>query len=83
MKTVNLSEASAPLAAYARDLGDETIVLLADGKPVAALLPLRDVDHESLALSSNQAFLDVIHRSRCEMERGENESLEALEKDFA
>jgi PHD/YefM family antitoxin component YafN of YafNO toxin-antitoxin module len=42
----------------------EPLVLLANGKPVAALLAVEDEDLETLSLSTNPRFLDLIERSR-------------------
>jgi hypothetical protein len=57
MKTIELSQATKPLAEYASELGTEAIVLTSEDQPVAALLSLRGVDKESLALSTNPEIL--------------------------
>jgi hypothetical protein len=72
MKTLELKEATASLADYALSVELEPLVLLVDGKPVAALLAVEDEDIETLSLSTNPKFLDLIERSRRrhEMEGG-------------
>jgi len=40
-----------PLAEYAADLGDEILVLTRGDRAVAAIVPLRNVDRESLVPS--------------------------------
>jgi hypothetical protein len=42
MKTLDLAEATAPLAEYARDVGKEPMIL--DGKPIAALVSVENAD---------------------------------------
>lgn len=64
MKTIKLSEASHALAAYAAGHRDEVVVLTERNKPVAALVPLKPADRESLAFSGHPEFLDLIERSR-------------------
>lgn len=41
MITLELTEAIAPLADYARDVKQESVILLLDGEPVAALLSIK------------------------------------------
>lgn len=64
MKTLELKEATASLADYVPGVEREPLVLLANGKPVAALLAVEDEDMETLSLSTNPRFLDLIERSR-------------------
>ena len=82
MKTIKLSEASRPLAEYAAELGDEVVVLTDRDVPVAAIVPLRGADRESLALSTNPEFLAIIAQSRAEVRTGRTVSLGALKKKF-
>lgn len=70
MKTINLSTASRTLAEYAADLTDEIVVLTDRNKPVAAIVPLKGVDRESIVLSGHPEFLKVIRHSRTEFRRG-------------
>lgn len=44
------------------------------------MVPLEDIDEESLALSTNQTFLDIIERSRKEIRAGQTISLEEVEQ---
>jgi antitoxin (DNA-binding transcriptional repressor) of toxin-antitoxin stability system len=64
MKTLELQQATAPLAEYARDAKKEPIILTVDGKPVAAVVSLENVDIETTTLSSNPKFMSLIERSR-------------------
>ena len=60
----------------------ETLVFTKKKRPVAALVSLRKVDRESLALSTNPHFLRIIEAARKEVRAGKTTSLEALEKKF-
>lgn len=64
MKTIELSDATGSLADYARDIGREPAILTVDGSPVAALIPLENVDVETVRLSMHPQFIDLIERSR-------------------
>jgi len=80
MKTVRLSNASRPLADYTRELNGE-ILLVNDAKgPVAAIVPLKAADRESIALSAHPEFLKVIARSRAKFEAGQTLTLEEMRK---
>ena len=59
MKTIEISTASRPLADYTREL-DDFLVLTSNSKPVAAIVSLKNVDPESLALSTNAEFMEII-----------------------
>ena len=67
MRTVELDEASAHLAEYARNVAEEPVILMTDGKPVAVLLSVEDVDLETLSLATNPQFLAIIERSRARL----------------
>ncbi len=78
MKTIKLSRASRPLTEYAAELGDEVLVLTDRHRPVAAVVPLKGVDRESLALSGHPEFLDLIARARAEVQRGQTLTLDEM-----
>ena len=82
MKTIKLSEASRPLAEYAADLRDEIVVLTERNRPVAAIVPLKKTDRESLALSAHPGFLNIIERSRADFRGGRTISLEAMKNEL-
>lgn len=80
MKTIKLSRASRPLADYARELGEDIVVVTERNKPIAAVVPLKHVDSESLAMSTHPEFLDLIMRARREFAAGKTLSLEEMKK---
>lgn len=60
MKTLDINEAS--LAEYGRR--QETWVLTRNGRPVAAVVPIRPgMDPETFAFSHDADFIEIIHRS--------------------
>jgi antitoxin (DNA-binding transcriptional repressor) of toxin-antitoxin stability system len=64
MRTLEISQATAPLSDYAREIGNEPLILTIDGKPYAVLVPLENTDIETAALSTDPRFLALIERSR-------------------
>ena len=82
MKTIKLSQASRSLAEYASELHDEIMVVTEGNKVVAAIVPLRETDRESLALSGHPEFLRLIARSRAEFREGRTLSLEEMKHAF-
>ncbi len=79
MKTIKLASASRSLAEYAKELDDQIVVVTERNKPVAAVVPLRNVDRESLALSSHPEFLAIIEKSRRQFAAGKTLSLEEMQ----
>ena len=82
MKTVDLAKASKSLSAYAHDLGEEPVILTVDDEPVAALVSLKNVDRESLVLSTSPAFLRLMQAAREELARGDSVSLEEIKREL-
>jgi PHD/YefM family antitoxin component YafN of YafNO toxin-antitoxin module len=83
MKKITISEASKPLAQYATEIEDEMILITADGKPLAAVIPLKhmeNVDEESLALSASKVFLEIIEGARSEVRSGKTLTLDEMKR---
>ncbi|MBI4278832.1 MAG: type II toxin-antitoxin system prevent-host-death family antitoxin [Armatimonadetes bacterium] len=64
MKTLDMAHATASLAEYARSVRKEPVVVTVRGKPVAALVPVRNADLETVTLSAHPDFIALIERSR-------------------
>ena len=64
MKVLEKADATAPLAEYMADLDKEPVVITSGGKPIAALVSLDSMDLETVSLSTNPKFLELIERSR-------------------
>jgi antitoxin (DNA-binding transcriptional repressor) of toxin-antitoxin stability system len=63
MKSVEMDDATQTPAECARGIDGEALVVTERGEPVAALLPLVNADLETVSLSSNPRFLELIERS--------------------
>ena len=65
MRTVELKQATASLAEYARRARKEGVVVTLRGKPLAALTAVpAGADWESLAIATDPKFLEIMERSR-------------------
>lgn len=82
MKAMKLPKEIQSFLDVAETAEQETLVFTKKKRPVAALVSLRRVDRESLALSTNPQFLRIIESARKEVRAGKTISLEALEKKF-
>ncbi len=82
MKVMKLPKELQSFLEVAETAEEETLVFTEKKRPVAALVSLRKVDRESLALSTNPEFLKIIETARKEIRAGETTSLEALERKF-
>jgi PHD/YefM family antitoxin component YafN of YafNO toxin-antitoxin module len=82
MKAMKLPKELQSFLEAAETAEEETLVFTRKKRPVAALVSLRKVDRESLALSTNPQFLRIIETARKEVRAGKTTSLEALEKKF-
>jgi prevent-host-death family protein len=68
VKILEIKDAKESLADYARQVDKETVIVTEDGKPLAALVSLENVDEETLSLSTNRGFIELIESSRKEQE---------------
>ena len=75
MKKISIRKASRSLGQYASELNDEIVLVTNGRQAVAALVPLKNVDRESLALSSHPGFRELIDGARAETAAGEILSL--------
>jgi antitoxin (DNA-binding transcriptional repressor) of toxin-antitoxin stability system len=65
VRTVEVADATESLASYIRKAaGSAPVVVTDDGQPVAALVMLEHTDLETVALSSDPEFLELIRSSR-------------------
>ena len=67
MRTIELSEISA-LAAYLAPGNDEPVIVTRDGETLAAIVPTDDNDLESMLLSVNPKFIEILERSQQRLE---------------
>jgi antitoxin (DNA-binding transcriptional repressor) of toxin-antitoxin stability system len=64
MKVVEKVDATGTLAEYAENMESGPVIVTDHGCPVAALVPIENADLETVTLSTNQQFLNLIERSR-------------------
>ncbi|TMA09582.1 MAG: hypothetical protein E6J89_12640 [Deltaproteobacteria bacterium] len=83
MKAMKLPKEIESFLDVAEAAEEETLVFTKKKRPVAALVSLKKVDRESLALSTNPQFLRIIETARKEIRAGKTVSLEALEKKYS
>jgi len=63
MKVVEKKDATGTLAEYAAHIQSGPLIVTNQGRPVAALVPIENADLETVELSTNRQFLDLIERS--------------------
>ncbi len=64
VRKVEVADATESLAAYVQEADAGPVVVLSEGRPVAALIALENTDLETIALSTDPEFLEIIQRSR-------------------
>ncbi len=64
MKIIEKQDATRSLAEYAGEIHAGTVIVTDHGRPVAALVPLENADLETVDLSTNPQFMQIIERSR-------------------
>jgi len=80
MKTMEIPVGQKQLQAAIRRGEQETIVLTRRGKAVAAVVPMKGVDAESLRLSTSKRFLNILRRSFRQLDAGKGISLADMKK---
>jgi prevent-host-death family protein len=64
MRDIEKADATATLAEYTAEIASGAVIVTSEGRPVAALVPIENADLETVSLSTNREFLEVIERSR-------------------
>jgi len=80
MKSIEVSKASKSLSDYAKELNEQILVITSNKKPIAALVSLKNIDEESLSLSSNSEFMEIIQAARAEIQSGKKLSLTEMKQ---
>jgi antitoxin (DNA-binding transcriptional repressor) of toxin-antitoxin stability system len=70
MKNIELTQANDSLGQSVRDLAGEPLVVTEAGIPIAVLVPIDELDLESLSLGSNPKFLAIIEEARAQCRQG-------------
>ncbi len=82
MKTIDLNDATAPLAEYVKRLEGEEITIVHKGVPLAVLRPAGNDDYESVQMSTNPEFIALLERSRQSVREGRVYTTEEMRKFF-
>lgn len=64
MRTIDITEATNPLAQYAQQVEAGPLVVTIDGQPVAVVMAFANMNLETIALSNHPQFLTIIERAR-------------------
>ena len=80
MKTIEVPTGEKQLRAAIRQGQEETIVLTRRGRPVAAVVPIKGVDAETLTLSTSRKFLGILRRSFAQLDSGKTVSLAEMRR---
>ena len=82
MKVVETADATRSLADYAAEIEEGPVLVMNHGQPVAVLIPIENADLETVALSTNRQFLDLIERSRARVRTEGGVSSEEMRRRF-
>ena len=80
MKEIELASAVRSLADYAAGLGDDILLVTKRRRPVAVVVPLKNVDREQVMLSYDPKFLAIIEKSRADIAAGRTTTLEEVKE---
>ncbi len=82
MKVIEKSDATATLAEYAEAIDNGPVIVTSEGRPVAALVPVENADLETVSLSTNPKFIELIERSRSRVQAEGGISSEEIRRRF-
>jgi antitoxin (DNA-binding transcriptional repressor) of toxin-antitoxin stability system len=83
MKVIERADATGSLADYAADIDKGAVIVTNQGQPVAVLVPIENADLETVSLSSNRKFLELIERSRARVRAEGGVSSEEMRRRFS
>lgn len=67
MKVIEREQANLPLGELAEQIGNEPVIVTEQGTPILALLPIVNADLETVSLSLNPTFLQIMERSKARL----------------
>ena len=83
MKAIKLPKDLESVLKAVETSNEDAVVFTHRKKPVAALVSLRNVDRECLALGTNPEFAKIIESARREVREGRTVSMEQVEAELA
>lgn len=78
MKKIDITKASGSLVDTVKALGNEPLILMEGKRPVAVLLPTDGADLETVSLSFNPKFMEIIAASDASLRTGRSISHEEM-----
>ena len=60
MKTIELKDATEPLAEYVKHMEGEPVTIVHKGVPMAVLVPAGNDDYESVQMSTKPQFIELL-----------------------
>lgn len=69
MTRVELKNASGALSKYVEKARKDPVIVVKRGKAIAAVVPIRNADEETIALSTSRKFMKIMDRSRARVKR--------------
>jgi antitoxin (DNA-binding transcriptional repressor) of toxin-antitoxin stability system len=82
MRNVEVIQANDSLGQSVRNLAGEPLVVTEDGVPIAALVPIDELDLESMALGSNPRLMAILEEARAQCQQGLGLSSEAVRREL-
>ena len=82
MKKIELTQATKALAEYVKTIEEEPVVIVHRGFALAALVPLGNMDYESIELANHPQFLAILAEARTSYAREGGVSSEEVKKMF-
>ena len=82
MRNVEVTQANDSLGHSVRNLAGEPLVVTEGGVPIAALVPIDELDLEALALGSNPRLMAILEEARAQCQQGLGLSSEAVRREL-
>jgi antitoxin (DNA-binding transcriptional repressor) of toxin-antitoxin stability system len=82
MKHIDVAQANETLGQSVRELAGEPLVVTEAGVPIAALVPIDELDLESLTLGNNPRFLAIMEQARAQCRQGQGLSTEEVRREL-
>jgi prevent-host-death family protein len=83
MKVIEQTDATARLAEYVAEIANGAVIVTSDGRPVAALVPIENADVETVSLSTNREFPELIEHSRASVRAKGGVSSDEMRRRFS
>lgn len=83
MKKIELKQVKGSLADYINETGsEEGIIISRQGKPIAVLISVENLDEETVKLSLNPDFIKILNESRRSLRTEGGISLEQMKENL-